>query len=98
MCTPAIPRSSRSLAGPRLRGRDRGGWRGGRRFGVRLGDEVDVVHRVLLRAQEVKRHLVSDCGIAETRLKAVGLGESAPYNENDPRADENRRVEFQALG
>lgn len=52
----------------------------------------------LLRAQEVKRHLVSDCGIAETRLKAVGLGESAPYNENDPRADENRRVEFQALG
>ncbi len=52
----------------------------------------------LLRAQEVKRHLVSECGIAETRLKALGLGESAPINKNDPRADENRRVEFQALG
>ncbi|MFK7752227.1 MAG: OmpA family protein [Sedimentitalea sp.] len=51
-----------------------------------------------LRAQEVKRHLVSDCGIDETRLNAVGLGESAPYDGNDPRADVNRRVEFQALG
>lgn len=52
----------------------------------------------LLRAQEVKRHLVNDCGIAETRLEAVGLGESAPYDNADPRSDINRRVEFQALG
>ncbi len=52
----------------------------------------------LLRAQEVKRHLVKECGIDETRLKALGLGESAPLNASDPRADENRRVEFQALG
>ncbi|MCA0872591.1 OmpA family protein [Seohaeicola saemankumensis] len=52
----------------------------------------------LLRAEEVKRHLVSDCGIADTRLKAIGMGESAPYNTADPRGDENRRVEFQALG
>lgn len=52
----------------------------------------------LLRAQEVKRHLVSDCGIADTRLEAVGMGESAPFNTGNPRADENRRVEFQALG
>ncbi|MEX0285064.1 MAG: OmpA family protein [Paracoccaceae bacterium] len=52
----------------------------------------------LLRAQEVKRHLVKDCGIADDRLEALGLGESAPLNKNDPRADENRRVEFQALG
>ncbi len=52
----------------------------------------------LLRAKEVKRHMVNDCGIAENRLEAIGLGESAPYNENDPRSDENRRVEFQALG
>ena len=52
----------------------------------------------LLRAQEVKRHMVSDCGISENRLQAIGAGESAPYNANDPRADENRRVEFQALG
>ncbi|MEX0338793.1 MAG: OmpA family protein [Arenibacterium sp.] len=52
----------------------------------------------LLRAQEVKRHLVSDCGIAEQRLEAVGLGESSPYDSADPRGDVNRRVEFQALG
>ncbi|MCI5109213.1 MAG: OmpA family protein [Marivita sp.] len=52
----------------------------------------------LLRAKEVKRHLVSECGIAEDRLEAIGMGESAPFNPDDPRADENRRVEFQALG
>ncbi len=52
----------------------------------------------LLRAQEVKRHLVNDCGIAEHRLEAIGVGESSPYNAANPRADENRRVEFQALG
>ncbi|SHH01589.1 OmpA family protein [Marivita hallyeonensis] len=52
----------------------------------------------LLRAQEVKRHLVNDCGIAETRLEAIGMGEGVPYNADDPRGDENRRVEFQALG
>lgn len=52
----------------------------------------------LLRAKEVKRHMVNDCGIEEDRLEAIGLGESAPYNEDDPRSDENRRVEFQALG
>jgi len=52
----------------------------------------------LLRAQEVKHHLVSSCGIDATRLQAVGLGESAPFDSNDPRADVNRRVEFQALG
>lgn len=51
----------------------------------------------LLRAQEVKRHLVSDCGIAEDRLEAVGVGERFPLDKADPRADENRRVEFQAL-
>lgn len=52
----------------------------------------------LLRAQEVKRHLASDCGIAEDRMKAIGMGETAPFDANDPRADINRRVEFQALG
>jgi outer membrane protein OmpA-like peptidoglycan-associated protein len=51
----------------------------------------------LLRAQEVKRYLVGDCGIAETRLEAVGVGEQFPLDKADPRADENRRVEFQAL-
>lgn len=52
----------------------------------------------LLRAKEVKRHLVTECGIPENRLEAIGMGESAPYNSSDPRSDENRRVEFQALG
>ncbi|KIN69981.1 OmpA/MotB domain protein [Sulfitobacter noctilucicola] len=52
----------------------------------------------LLRAQEVKRHMVSSCGIEENRLKAIGLGESAPFDPSDPRSDANRRVEFQALG
>jgi outer membrane protein OmpA-like peptidoglycan-associated protein len=52
----------------------------------------------LLRAEEVKRHMVSDCGIDANRLEAVGLGESAPFDATDPRADVNRRVEFQALG
>jgi OmpA-OmpF porin, OOP family len=52
----------------------------------------------LLRAQEVKHYLVSSCGIDETRLEAIGMGETAPFDANDPRADVNRRVEFQALG
>lgn len=52
----------------------------------------------LLRAKEVKRHMVSTCGIEENRLEAIGLGESAPYDTSDPRSDANRRVEFQALG
>lgn len=52
----------------------------------------------LLRAQEVKRHLVNECAVDESRLEAVGLGESAPFNASDPRSDDNRRVEFQALG
>ncbi|MEP5729417.1 MAG: OmpA family protein [Sulfitobacter sp.] len=52
----------------------------------------------LLRAQEVKRHMVSSCGIDEGRLQAIGLGESAPFDAVDPRSDANRRVEFQALG
>lgn len=51
----------------------------------------------LLRAQEVKRHLVSECGIETERLEAVGVGERYPYNQANPMGDENRRVEFQAL-
>lgn len=52
----------------------------------------------LLRAQEVKHFLVNSCGIEETRLKAIGMGETVPFDASDPRADSNRRVEFQALG
>ncbi len=51
-----------------------------------------------LRAEEVKRHLVDDCGVEPTRLEAIGAGEDFPFNTQNPRADENRRVEFQALG
>lgn len=52
----------------------------------------------LLRAQEVKRYLVGDCGISEDRLEAVGVGERFPFDSENPNADENRRVEFQAMG
>ncbi|OBY24835.1 OmpA family protein [Leisingera sp. JC1] len=52
----------------------------------------------LLRAQEVRRHLISSCGVREDMLKAIGMGETAPFNQDNTRADENRRVEFQALG
>lgn len=51
----------------------------------------------LLRAQEVKRFLVGDCGVEATRLEAVGVGEAHPFDAENPRADVNRRVEFQAL-
>lgn len=50
-----------------------------------------------LRAEEVKRHLVRECGIEETRLRAIGVGESALLDPGNPNADANRRVEFQAL-
>lgn len=51
----------------------------------------------LLRAQEVRRFLVDDCGIDAARLEAVGMGKRFLFNAEDPKADENRRVEFQAL-
>lgn len=51
----------------------------------------------LLRAQEVRRFLVDDCGIEAARLEAVGMGKRFLFNAEDPKADENRRVEFQAL-
>ncbi len=51
----------------------------------------------LLRAQEVKRHLVSECGVAESRLEAIGVGQSHPLDPADPRSEVNRRVEFQVV-
>lgn len=51
-----------------------------------------------LRAEEVVRYLVGDCGIAAERLEAVGVGERELYDAENPRADVNRRVEFQVLG
>lgn len=50
-----------------------------------------------LRAEEVARYLVSSCDIAAERLTTLGMGERFPINASDTRADENRRVEFQAL-
>jgi outer membrane protein OmpA-like peptidoglycan-associated protein len=51
----------------------------------------------VLRAKEVARHLVEDCGIEPQRLETVGMGERFPVNDSNPRAEENRRVEFQAM-
>jgi outer membrane protein OmpA-like peptidoglycan-associated protein len=50
-----------------------------------------------LRAEEVQRFFVNDCGIDASRLEAVGLGERFLLDGTDPASDENRRVEFQAL-
>ncbi|MEO1456448.1 MAG: OmpA family protein [Pseudomonadota bacterium] len=50
-----------------------------------------------LRADEVRRYLVRDCGIDGSRLKAIGVGEDHPLEAVAPRAPENRRVEFQAV-
>lgn len=51
----------------------------------------------VLRANEVVRFLVDDCGISAERLEALGMGERFPFNAENTRADENRRVEFQAV-
>jgi OmpA-OmpF porin, OOP family len=51
----------------------------------------------LLRAKEVQRYFISDCGISADRLEAVGLGERFILDGTDPKSDDNRRVEFQAL-
>lgn len=50
-----------------------------------------------LRAQEVARWLVNDCGLDASRIETLGLGERVLKDPSNPRADENRRVEFQAL-
>lgn len=51
----------------------------------------------VLRAREVASYLIEDCGITASRLEAMGMGMRFPFNTQNPRADENRRVEFQAL-
>lgn len=50
-----------------------------------------------LRAEEVKRFFVSDCGVAPDRLQAVGVGEQFPFDAAAPEGAVNRRVEFQAI-
>ena len=49
----------------------------------------------LLRAQEVKRRLIEDCEVPEAKLIATGVGEAFPLDAANPKADVNRRVEFQ---
>jgi outer membrane protein OmpA-like peptidoglycan-associated protein len=51
----------------------------------------------VLRAEEVERFFVNDCRVPPERLQAVGVGEQFPYDDRDPLADANRRVEFQAI-
>ncbi len=51
----------------------------------------------LLRAEEVKRHLVGECGLPGERLQAVGVGKRHLYDAANPRSETNRRVEFQAM-
>lgn len=48
------------------------------------------------RATAVRSYLVQRHGIAAENLKVLGLGESTPLNRDNPRARENRRVEFRA--
>lgn len=50
-----------------------------------------------VRAEEVRRYLVDDCGIEAGRLEAIGFGERFLYNSVDPKAAINRRDAFQAL-
>ena len=49
------------------------------------------------RAAAVRRYL-SENGVAASRLKAMGKGESQLLNKDEPDASENRRVEIQASG
>jgi outer membrane protein OmpA-like peptidoglycan-associated protein len=50
----------------------------------------------LRRAAAVKKYLVTNHGVNASLLKAVGKGQSEPLNADNPRADENRRVQFRA--
>jgi OmpA-OmpF porin, OOP family len=50
-----------------------------------------------LRAEEVQRFFINDCGVDAGRLEAVGLGKRFLLEGVAPDSDENRRVEFQAL-
>lgn len=49
------------------------------------------------RAAAVRNYLTEN-GVASSRLKAMGKGESQLLNNDDPNAAENRRVEIQASG
>ncbi len=50
------------------------------------------------RAVAVRSHLIEDCGIPADRLSVLGMGERVLLDAGNPRAESNRRVEFQVLG
>lgn len=47
------------------------------------------------RAKEVRRHLISECGIPGSRLQAFGLGEERLLDDVAGRSERQRRVEIQ---
>ncbi|MDW3224233.1 MAG: OmpA family protein [Paracoccaceae bacterium] len=47
------------------------------------------------RASAVVAHLTGECGVEETQLQAVGVGERHLLEPENPRGDRNRRVEIQ---
>lgn len=49
------------------------------------------------RAESVRSYLVTSQGIPESRLRAVGKGDSEPMNARDVAAAENRRVTITTL-
>ncbi|MBV0890905.1 OmpA family protein [Paracoccus sp. Z118] len=62
-----------------------------------LGTDAYNERLSLLRAEEVERYFVRECGILPARLEAVGFGERFLFDRDDPAAAGNRRVEFQAI-
>lgn len=59
------------------------------------GSSVYNMNLSMARAEEVRRHLVSECEISGDRLKAVGMGEERLDPNHKPRSGEQRRVEIQ---
>lgn len=47
------------------------------------------------RAKEVRRHLISECGVSGDRLEAFGLGEERLLEGIAGRSEQQRRVEIQ---
>lgn len=47
------------------------------------------------RAKEVRRHLITECGVSGDRLQAYGFGEERLLDGIEGRSDKQRRVEIQ---
>ncbi len=64
------------------------------------GDEAHNLDLSQERAESVRGYLVSDCGISEERVEAVGMGEANPIASNDTQVgqQQNRRVELATKG